>query len=190
MSIANRRSSWLSIVRDLYLQGGDVPDCAQGFVWGSAVEDSKEPIMEYLTSLARHIFHPSSDGLASPIPAEVEAATQLVNFVISAILALDNLHAVPHPAVREVAFDGIKHLAQTLGRQPHHIVYPRRQRVLGYMLVLSRRTLPVTKHMKNMDAMMFFSLEQPVMPENGDELLHVLHQAIGPAHMTLRLLPD
>ncbi|KZW00097.1 hypothetical protein EXIGLDRAFT_830974 [Exidia glandulosa HHB12029] len=42
------------------------------------VEDSKEQLME-----------PYSKGLASPVPAEVDAATELVNFVVSGILALD-----------------------------------------------------------------------------------------------------
>ncbi|KZW01025.1 hypothetical protein EXIGLDRAFT_761305 [Exidia glandulosa HHB12029] len=60
------------------------------------------------------------------------------------------------------------------------IIHPYRQRILGHILVLPFRTLPVTKQMENMDAMTFLvSLQQPVvMPENGDELLRVLHDAI------------
>ncbi|KZV89321.1 hypothetical protein EXIGLDRAFT_695695 [Exidia glandulosa HHB12029] len=299
------------------------------------VEDSKEQLMEYLRSFARHIFYmevardpdPETagvlagrrmltiysnalmetvlEGLASPILAEVEAATELVNFIVSDILALDQAangkklkseervfmlsqlairaqhlcHGdtwlfklggtrgfqllLAHPdaqerswlvgreletstalntvlksvqpdqpesvttntkeaalvcvksaidqlaqldnttpqfkqrfdmisvhltaelacgfaPVREVAYDGIKYLAQKLGRQPHDIIHPHRQRILGHILVLPLRTLPVTKQMENMDAMTFLlSLEQPVMPENGDELLRVLHEAIG-----------
>lgn len=82
--------------------------------------------------------------------------------------------------VREVAYDTIKYLAQKLGKQFSDIIHPHRSRILGHILALPLRTLPVQKQMENMDAMTFLlSLEVPVVPENGDELLRILHEAIG-----------
>ncbi|KZV96465.1 hypothetical protein EXIGLDRAFT_816739 [Exidia glandulosa HHB12029] len=82
--------------------------------------------------------------------------------------------------VREVAYDGIKYLAQRLVRKPHAIILPHHQYVLGDILVLALRTLSVTTRVENLGVMTFLlSLEQAFMHENGNELLRVLHEAIG-----------
>ncbi|EJD48939.1 hypothetical protein AURDEDRAFT_150681 [Auricularia subglabra TFB-10046 SS5] len=85
-------------------------------------------------------------------------------------------------AVREVAYESIKYIAERTNRQPSDVIHPYRQRILGHILALPLRTLPVQKQMENMDAMTFLlNLDTPVVPENGDELLRVLHEAIGVA---------
>jgi len=82
--------------------------------------------------------------------------------------------------VREAASEALGYLAKTFDRTVSDLVQPYRQRILHHLLSVPLRTLPLQKQIENMDAMTFLlSMETPIQPENMEELLRALHEAIG-----------
>ncbi|KAH7106416.1 FAT domain-containing protein [Auriculariales sp. MPI-PUGE-AT-0066] len=143
-------------------------------------QQSPDVILDMCKSASLICFRRAADNLVlTPVQERAESVSWKRRYEEICTQLATELSCGSAP-VREAASEALTYLAKSQEKTFMEIVQPWRVRIMHQLMSVPLRTLTLQRQIENMDAMTFLlSMDPPIQPDNNEELLRALHEAIG-----------